>query len=77
MTNDPKKTIRAGQRLRAWREAKGWTRKKAAKELGVTERSLENWEYGHRKPPAVAALEKMLVMPKPKKAPAGDDPRLL
>jgi transcriptional regulator with XRE-family HTH domain len=45
--------------LRKWREAKGWTRKQAAKHLGVNVKTLESWEYGTRKPPGLNALEKL------------------
>ncbi len=45
--------------LRKWRLAKGWTRKQAAEHLGVKVKTLESWEYGYRKPPALKALEKL------------------
>ena len=45
--------------LRQWRKAKGWTRKQAAKHLNVNVRTLESWEYGYRKPPAMNLVEKL------------------
>ena len=45
-----------GADLRKWRKAKGWTRKQAAEHFGVSERSIENWEYGHRKPASIKLL---------------------
>ena len=47
------------QELMRWRKSKGWTRKRAAEELGVNARTLESWEYGYRKPPGLIALEKL------------------
>ena len=45
--------------LRQWRKAKGWTRKQAAAHLNVNVRTLESWEYGYRKPPAMNLVEKL------------------
>ena len=43
--------------LRKWRKARGYTRRQAAEHFGVSERSIENWEYGHRKPPSIKLLD--------------------
>lgn len=53
-------TRKPAEVLRRWREAKGWTRKQAAEHLGVSERSIENWEYGHRTPQPLPFLEQLL-----------------
>lgn len=50
-----------GATLRRWRLAKGWTRRRAAQELNVSERTIENWEYGHRKPKFLPLLEKQML----------------
>lgn len=50
-----------GATLRRWRKAKGWSRSRAAKELNVSERSIENWEYGHRKPKLLPFVEQLLL----------------
>lgn len=55
----PREPTSVGRELMRWRKAKGWTRRQAATELGVNVRTLESWEYGYRKPPALVALEKL------------------
>lgn len=52
---------RAPTTLQQWREAMGWTRKRAAAHLKVSERTIENWEYGHRTPMALGVLEGLLI----------------
>lgn len=39
-----------GEALKAWREERGLKQVDAAKKLGVTKRSLQNWEQGTRRP---------------------------
>lgn len=60
MTEPPGPEEKAGQALRRWREARRWTRKEAAEKLGVSERTIENWEQGVRTPPALQVLERLL-----------------
>lgn len=43
-----------------WRLAKGLSRREAAKELQVSERSIENWEAGVRRPLTLALTEHFL-----------------
>jgi len=42
--------------LRAWRSAMGYTQQQAAKELGVSLRTVKAWEAGFAAPPAFLAL---------------------
>jgi len=60
MTEPPKPDEKSGQALRRWREMRGWTREEAAEKLGVSARTLENWELGVRTPPALQVLERLL-----------------
>ncbi len=48
--------------LRAWREANNLSQGTAAARLGVTRRSIENWEQGIRTPQGLAlqALQNMI-----------------
>lgn len=46
-----------GEVLRQWRLAQGWSRRKAAEHFGVSVRSIENWEYGHRRPKALTLMK--------------------
>lgn len=42
--------------IRAWRSAMGYTQQQAAKELGVSLRTVKAWEAGFAAPPAFLAL---------------------
>ena len=57
----PKKFARA---LQEWRERKGFSQRDAAEHLGISKRTLENWEQERATPRgyAVVALMKMLAM---------------
>ena len=54
------KESKVGEALRAWRERKGWTQKRAAEEMKVSERTWQNWEQGHRTPAALEVLERII-----------------
>jgi DNA-binding transcriptional regulator YiaG len=55
----PKAIPDVARALTEWRKAKGWTRRQAAEQLGINHRTLEGWEYGRRRPPAIVVLEKL------------------
>lgn len=42
-------------RLRSARQAKGWSRREAAAQAGVSHRTWEAWELGRRTPPMQTA----------------------
>jgi transcriptional regulator with XRE-family HTH domain len=59
--------------LRAWREANGLTRRAAAELLGLSERSVENLEYGWSpQSPLWGVLEKLVPLVRVPKATASD-----
>lgn len=60
MTDPPTPLEKSGQALRRWREARRWTREQCAEKLGISARTLENWELGIRTPPALQVLERLL-----------------
>ena len=45
-----------GERLAELRQAKGWTQKKLAKLLNITDRAVAYYEAGQRTPPKAGAL---------------------
>jgi putative transcriptional regulator len=51
-----------GERLKAWRTSKNLSQSQAASELGVSVRTLQEWEQGRMQPRglALSALEQML-----------------
>jgi DNA-binding transcriptional regulator YiaG len=57
----PRKFARA---LQAWREKKSFSQRDAAEYLGISKRTLENWEQERATPRgyAVVALMKLLAM---------------
>jgi DNA-binding transcriptional regulator YiaG len=57
----PRKFARS---LKAWREVKGFSQRDAAEFLGISKRTLENWEQERATPRgyAVVALMKLLSM---------------
>ena len=58
----PKKFARA---LQEWRERKGFSQRDAAEHLGISKRTLENWEQARATPRgyAVVALMKLIGVP--------------
>jgi DNA-binding transcriptional regulator YiaG len=52
--------------LRAWRAAHNLSQSKAAERLGITQRTLENWEQGCRKPGKFAREAVMAILQKGK-----------
>ncbi len=57
MSDNKDDTEDIGAALQRWRKSKGWTRKRAAEHFGVSERSIENWEFGYRKPDSLKLLD--------------------
>jgi transcriptional regulator with XRE-family HTH domain len=55
----PKESTDVGKALMEWRQSKGWSRRRAAAELGINHRTLESWEYGYRRPPGLIVLEQL------------------
>lgn len=47
------KKIPAIEEMKALREKHGLSRARLAEMIGVTRRSVENWEYGYRRPRGV------------------------
>lgn len=47
--------MKLSARLKDWREKAGFTQQAAAKHLGVTLRTLENWEQGFSEPRGLSA----------------------
>ena len=54
--------------LQGWRESNGYTQQEAADKLGVSRRSLENWEQERAMPQGFgfAAMLKIISVPKAK-----------
>jgi DNA-binding transcriptional regulator YiaG len=50
--------------LRTWRRANNLSQSQAAERLGVTVRTLENWEQGCRKPGKFARAAVMTILQK-------------
>ena len=42
------------ERLLTWRTQRGWTREESAAKLGVSHRTLQEWEQGRRAPSGMA-----------------------
>jgi transcriptional regulator with XRE-family HTH domain len=42
------------ERLLTWRTQRGWTREESAAKLGVSRRTLQEWEQGRRVPSEMA-----------------------
>ena len=56
-------TLPISQQLKAWRTAKNLTQRQAAEHLGVSCRTLQEWEQAHRQPRGLAlkALQESLT----------------
>jgi len=52
-------------KLRAWRKARGLSQSQAAPVLGITLRSLENWEQGTTQPRGLARVHLLQLLAKP------------
>jgi len=52
--------------IRAWRSFVGYTQKEAADYLGVSTRSIENWEQGASAPQFSGAMRKLMQLAHPK-----------
>jgi len=48
--------------LRTWRLALGWTRKQAASFLGVSHRTLQEWEQGRQKPDQEGPIRRLMFI---------------
>lgn len=46
--------------LKEWRLKRGWTQEQAADRLGVTLRTVENWEQGYRPMRHPATIRKVM-----------------
>jgi transcriptional regulator with XRE-family HTH domain len=50
-----------GTKIKRARERKRWTQKQLAEAVGVSQKTIDNWEHGHTKPrSAIGALEEVL-----------------
>ena len=56
----------APEELKAWRAFMNLTQVEAADTLGVSERSIENWEQGTRKPDHPGNIRKLMYAAHPK-----------
>lgn len=54
-------------KLRAWRKARGLSQSQAAPVLGLTKRTLENWEQGTTQPRGLARVHLLQLLNTPKK----------
>ena len=52
----------SGQRIKHWREARGWSRAETAQKLGIDEGTLWRWEAGHRQPTGCSGERLQLLM---------------
>ena len=55
------------ERLLTWRTQRGWTREESAAKLGVSHRTLQEWEQGRRalqRPSCLAERRKSRVAPR-------------
>lgn len=68
----PPNPVTIATRLKRWRKVRGLSQGQAAPLLGITRRTLENWEQGINAPRGLAleALHTKLKMPNPKPASA-------
>ena len=55
------------QTLKVWREQNDYTQQEAADQLGVSRRSLENWEQERAMPQGFGLSAMLQVIRKPKK----------
>lgn len=57
-------TMDVGARIKAWREAKGWTQQQLAERVGVTHAAVYQWEDtgGHKTKPSLATLERVVAV---------------
>lgn len=51
--------------LRKWRKARGLSQSQAAPVLGLTKRTLENWEQGTTQPRGLARVHLLQLLAKP------------
>ena len=49
------------EELRDWRRKRGWTQAQAARYLGVSQRTIENWEQGYRPMRHPVAMKKLMA----------------
>lgn len=49
-------------KLKAWRKARGLSQGQAAPVLGISRRTLENWEQGDHRPTALALRHLALLL---------------
>jgi len=52
-------------KLRAWRKARGLSQSQAAPVLGLTQRTLENWEQGTTQPRGLARVHLLQLLTAP------------
>lgn len=60
-SNEDLKKPFSGEDLEHWRKGLHWTQRQAAEWLGVSVRSIENWERGWRSPRHPVAMKRLMA----------------